>query len=181
MKYLLPLLCLLLLGCGSGQSADTSGDYLAEASPVRWQSRSITYWIEPHDSNLPGIDPPRTVERGLRSWQEPLEGRLTLTRTSDRNAANIAIRFGTRDEVGTRQDFVILSYDNSGQYLRRAEAVIYRGLTPWQMDAAARHSMGHALGIRGHSKIAPDVMFHYPHGFKPLSRRDKATIQGMYP
>lgn len=166
------------MGCGSGRSG--TGDYLAEAHAVRWQTHTVLYWVEPHDSSIPGIDPPRTVERGLRKWQEPLTGRLTLTKTEDRDAAQIRIRFGTRDEVGTRQGFTNLFYDNSGQFLRRAEVVIYRSLTPPTMEATSLHEGGHALGWRGHVGQRSSVMFNRPDPWKPLSPKDERTIQAIY-
>jgi predicted Zn-dependent protease len=173
-------LCLLLAGCGSG-STHNLDNYLPEAKAVRWQQPEVRYFIAPQSSSVPGLDLPPAVDRGITAWRKPLTGRLTLTRTTDPAQSDITIRFGVRDEVGTRQDFVNLSYDNSGRFLRRAEIVLYRGLTPPSLTAAATHSTGHALGLRAHSGVATDVMWHYPHVLKPLSERDENTIQALYP
>lgn len=170
----------LLNGCAAYQRGGGEGDYLAEAAAVRWPAREVRYWIEPTSSSV-GVDMPRAAERGLREWQEPLGERLTLTKTGDRAAAQIVVRFGTRDEMGSRQDVANLSYaDPHHLVLGGAEVVIDRRLLPWDITAAARHGMGHALGWRGHPKDKRSCMYHEPRFWARISDKDERTIQAIY-
>ncbi len=178
-------------GCAGFGGGAASGDYLSEAGAVKWPTdasplngrpkAAITYWIEPTTSNIPGVDMPRAAERGLREWQGPLEGLVTLTKIQDRETADIVVRFGTRDEMGGRQDIANLSYaDAHHTLLKRVEVIIDRRLPPWDMTAAARHGMGHALGWRGHPKDSSSVMFHEPRFWVRISGKDARTMQAIY-
>jgi predicted Zn-dependent protease len=128
----------------------------------------------------------RAVEQAIADWSPmlPLQiittattaditirrARLPLRRQADGKLA--PVRF-----ADTRFEF----YNQDG--LLRHRMVIT--LSPTQADrsllAGARHELGHALGIWGHSDRPTDVMYSAQVGQPPdLSDRDRATLRKVY-
>ncbi|MBE9028809.1 matrixin family metalloprotease [filamentous cyanobacterium LEGE 11480] len=166
------------------------GDQLRQTpvGSLRWSQFPITVAIDLADSRAPREAIwLKAVRQAISEWH----AYLPLVETDNLERANIIVRRSTvpirRDQNGkllriraaeTRFDFFV----DPDQYLRH-RMTIY--LSPNQADGVlittARHEMGHALGIWGHSDRPTDVMyFSQVAQTVGITPRDIRTLRQVY-
>ena len=184
---------------------------IAQLTPTTGSSESLTYFDQIQPVNVEyllwtefpvrvAIDPTgnsrwqTAVRQGVEAWQPyfPIE----IMDPIDRRSAHIhiqATRFKLVRPSGsteiprfraaeTRYKIFSAVPDSPTQMLRHEMTI---ALPPGQADgvmqSAARHEMGHALGIWGHSLDSNDVMyFSQVKEPPPISARDLRTLKRIY-
>lgn len=181
-----------------------SGDYFSQVKPVEvghlvWSQFPVKVYVQPAEDKLPGTPcgQRRTQQRvsavlqAVREWGVylPLEvvaqpeiadiaiwHRQPPLRMSPTGTLERARSAETRYEIHTRQPLgqpailshrctIFLSPNQQGAYIQ----------------AAARHELGHALGIWGHSPSETDALyFSQVRNPPPISPRDVNTLKRVY-
>ena len=175
------------------QDKDDSGDYFEEVERTEvcylvWSSFPIKIYLDSSTSgDRRGQGWKEAVWFGVKEWQVylPLEiverqemADITIKRK------NPPLRLGPNGELGrvraaeTRFEL----YDNTSG-VKSQKFIIW--LSPNQTSeyttATARHEMGHALGIWGHSPDPSDVMYFSQVRHPPrISARDVNTLKRVY-
>lgn len=174
------------------QDKDESGDYFERVEPTEvgylvWSSFPIKIYLDASVGDRRGQEWREAVWFGVREWQVylPLEAvqrpemaDITIKRK------NPPLRWGPNGELGrvraaeTRFEL----YDHASGVLSH-KFIIW--LSPNQTSeyttATARHEMGHALGIWGHSPNQSDVMYFSQVRHPPkISARDVNTLKRVY-
>ncbi len=106
----------------------------------------------------------RTATAGFDQWVRATRGVVSYTRVDAASDAQITVRFvpvpivpGHPGLVGLTTTFWL------DHVLQEAEIVLATGgKTPGDLQTAAAHEFGHALGISGHSRDPDDLMFPAP-------------------
>jgi len=147
----------------------------------------LSVWIEPPVGldaieEKPGRDPARyveAVEQALATWQTDLDGAVRFERASTPEAADLELRLLAERAPEPVEDVrvygaaavgdscEVLGGDPEHQLevrYRVRDVRLYVAdehglLLPTQVEGIARHEIGHALGMRGHSPIPADLMF----------------------
>lgn len=174
-------------------SPDASGDYFDQIRPTPlgylvWFEFPVKVYVEPASS---GVTPDRSqvwvqlVQQAVREWSEYLP--LTLAATPA--AADIQI-WRTTPTLGrgrarsaeTRYEFFVRRADHAPpKIVQRLTITLRPGLADVQILAAARHELGHALGIWGHSPLETDALYYSQvRTPPPISSRDVRTLRRIY-
>lgn len=165
------------------------GDYFDQVRPVPvgaliWSRLPIKVYIEP----LPPatlLKPEiwqQTMNRAIQDWQPY----LPLTLTSDPAMADIQLSANApRSKSGARARSAETRYalyvSDRNILSHRVTISIRPSQTQTYLAAAARHELGHALGIWGHSQDPQDVMyFAQVKSPPPISARDVNTLKRLY-
>ncbi len=171
----------------SWQDNTGSGDYFDQVAPVKvgylvWSKFPIKVYIQAPGNSNQAETWVKTVSSAVQEWNAylPLEiinqpevADITITRKSPPLQGNPprARSAQTTYSLYTQTNFlyhrfaILLSPSQTGNYLL----------------AAARHELGHALGIWGHSKLQSDALYFSQVRNPPLiSARDINTLKRVY-
>ena len=138
------------------------------------QAASLRYWVQPCEPAQrspesrcrPGD--PELAQWALAAWQAASEGRLTLEKTADLEAAHIRIYWATANQglYGEARPILVKG-------VRGAEVYVLPGIVPaGESDTLLRdaivyltclHETGHALGLPHTARFA-DIMYSFQYG-----------------
>ena len=154
----------------------------------RPEDMPLAVWIEPPHGLDQFEDEPhpptperyvQVVQQALSSWERELDGAVRFTAAKSADAAAIQIRLLGERAPEPTEDVRVYGAANVGDSCRvvggdpdtqldvryqvhdvRVYVADEHGLLlPDQVEGIARHEIGHALGMRGHSPIPADLMF----------------------
>jgi tetratricopeptide (TPR) repeat protein len=153
----------------------------------RWNdSAKVIYITIKPGSSVPGWKPKMAgyVKDAFSEWERALNGQIRFEYTIDPGLTDIVVDWNQKSkgmQVGhqnirwhnntiTNADIIIAMQNPQGRLLSDAE-----------IKYIALHEIGHALGIRGHSKNPDDIMYTsiQPQNTR-LTDRDIATIRALY-
>ncbi len=171
------------------QAPDVQNDYFDQVKPSRagflvWSQLPTTVYVTSPGSDvlLSPKDWQSAIAKAVADWSTY----VPLTFVPDADKADIVIspnppqrRSGQRvRSAETHYRF----YVSDRQLLRHRVTIYIRpNQTVPYITAAARHELGHALGIWGHSSDAQDVMYFSQVGNPPaISPRDVNTLKRIY-
>jgi predicted Zn-dependent protease len=169
--------------------AKTPGDYFDQVRSVKvgalvWSNWPIRVYVEPLPIGLP-MKPEvwqTAIAQAVEDWQPYLP--LNLVDTA--SEADIQISPNSpRHKSGTRVRSAETRYElyvsDRQTLLHRVTINIRPSQTPQYLTAAARHELGHALGIWGHSRNPADVMYFAQVRIPPgISAQDINTLKRVY-
>ncbi|MBV8885235.1 MAG: hypothetical protein JO235_14740, partial [Chroococcidiopsidaceae cyanobacterium CP_BM_RX_35] len=180
------------------QDNTNSGDYFAQVQPTAvgyliWSQFPVRVYIESavQDSDDQAQRWVRAVLSAVQEWSVY----LPLVLVEQPAVADIVIlqwrsplRLSPRGEL-QRVRTAETSYELYTSKMKDTPAVLShrctiklspRQIVPY-LQASARHELGHALGIWGHSQVATDVMyFSQVRNPPPISTRDINTLKRIY-
>ncbi|HEY9646577.1 MAG TPA: hypothetical protein V6C88_09420, partial [Chroococcidiopsis sp.] len=188
--------------------ASGQGDYFDAIQPTNvgylvWSHFPVSVYVEPpaEQSAEPPIRSPAesagdraqdwfdAVQRAIQEWTTYLP--LTVVSTPDsadivfwRRAPRIegfsAPNFRAR-AAETEYQLYIQRSANAPATLSHRFTIVIRPRQSIYVEASARHELGHALGIWGHSPIATDALyFSQVRTPPPISVRDINTLRRVY-
>jgi predicted Zn-dependent protease len=169
--------------------AKTVGDYFDQVRPVKvgalvWSNLPIRVYIEPAPTGT--LMKPEVwqtaISQAVKEWQPY----LSLKLVNAASEADIRVSASSPPQKhGARVRSAETSYElYVGEHQTLAHRVAVRirpSQTSQYLTAAARHELGHALGIWGHSLNPTDVMYFAQVRTPPgISARDINTLKRVY-
>lgn len=188
------------------QDATNKGDYFSEIKPTPvgyliWSRLPVTVYLEqPQEvgssaSVLRFQEWVKAVLKGVDEWKSY----LPLEVVSQREGADIVIlrsrpplQTSINRETGqfniprvraaeTRYEFYLRKDSSKSVLSQRFTIQLSPDQTVDYTRATARHELGHALGIWGHSLVETDIMyFSQVRNSPPISARDINTLKRIY-
>ncbi len=175
------------------------GDYFDAVQPTNvgylvWSHFPVSVYVEPPTEPPTGAGDRSqewfdAVQRAIQEWTTYLP--LTVVSTPDR--ADITFwRRAPRIEGFSAPNFRARAAETEYQlYIQRSAqapatlshrfTIVIRPRQPIYVEASARHELGHALGIWGHSPTATDALyFSQVRTPPPISVRDINTLRRVY-
>jgi len=163
---------------------------------MRWHDKTKFVYVSLQPpKNVAGYKPvnDKIVKEAFGQWQAALSNRLQFVFTNDPKLTDITIKWRAASdglEIGNQG----ILYRNGGNVFTNADITLStyapgnRLMSASEIKWTALHEIGHALGIKGHSPSATDVMYFSqspaisktPYNKISLSSRDLATIQQIY-
>jgi predicted Zn-dependent protease len=168
---------------------NAQGDYfdqvkLTQPGFLVWSHLPIQVYIPPPPNDVL-IKPEvwhRAILNAVKDWQPYLPLSLTTSQTNADitfSAAPPQQRSGAR--VRSAETRFELYVSSSNALAHRVSIYIRPNQTVQYITAAARHELGHGLGIWGHSQTPTDVMyFAQVRQPPPISARDINTLKRIY-
>lgn len=136
----------------------------------------------------------RVATAGFDEWVAATGGVVGYMRVDDPSHAQITVRFVPTEFVPGHPDLVgLTTLFWIGPVLQKAEIILATGQkSPSDLQTAAAHELGHALGIRGHSEDEAALMYPAPirptedgapapEIAHPVTARDLALLKLCYP
>lgn len=179
------------------QDSASSGDYFSQVKSTAvgslvWSQFPVQVYIEPaNDNNKDQVQRwVKVVSLAVQEWS----AYLPLKVVEQSEAADIAIvqsisplqvsSTGNLQRVRaaeTSYKLYVNNKDASAVLSHRCTIKLNPHQTDLYLQASARHELGHALGIWGHSLVATDVMyFSQVRNPPPISSRDLNTLKRVY-
>jgi len=179
-----------------GKLGSPADNYLTQAireGPHRWPAEKMPLRVYFHDArDVPGYrsEMGDAMRHAFEEWSIVLNKRVTFTYVINPRDADIECiwtnlkgSFKEKNQNGLTETLV-----DDWEAIRRATITVLT-VAPNGTSAAnnvvvsvSRHEVGHALGLRGHSPIATDLM--YPSStsreLKSITQRDSKTMQMLY-
>lgn len=133
------------------------------------------------------------VKEAFGQWQAAIGNKMQFVFTNDPKLTDITVKWRAASdglEIGNQG----VLYRNGSNVFTNADITLStyapgnRLMGPSELKWTALHEIGHALGIKGHSPVATDVMatslnpavLRLPYNKVGLTSRDLATIQQIY-
>lgn len=172
------------------ETQNAQGDYFDQIKPAKPGFLIWSHWpIQVHIAPPPkGVlikpeDWHNAILRAVQDWQpylplslvtSPTEADITISANPPQQRSGARVRSAeTRFELYASGDRPILAHRIS-IYIRPSQTIPY-------LSAAARHELGHGLGIWGHSQNPADVMYFAQVRQPPaISARDINTLKRVY-
>lgn len=181
------------------QDSSNQGDYFSEISPTElgylvWSRLPVKVYVQPPTEELVGGNRSQAwfeaVTQAIQEWN----AYLPLEQIDSFEAADISIWRSTPPIEGwqegnlrarsaeTRYQIYRVRPVNAPAYLTQRFNILLRpSQTDHYIRAAARHELGHALGIWGHSLSETDALYFSQVRNPPqISVRDVNTLKRIY-
>jgi hypothetical protein len=191
----LMLAFLFPVGCGSGQRANVSGDYLSSIRPAKWNKSVVLYRI--HGGPPVGAsEVRRLIKTGIHRWDATFDGILTIREATGLEVEDIAIKWVAVGSLGgSWLGHQTLGRDRPPEARWRVEPDIANGVfrsvtvkldkqlwvRPLDLLRLSMHEVGyHALWANeGHSPWPEDAGYSQPTASGP-NQRDTNTARLVY-
>jgi len=168
---------------GGGNAAPSSAD---ARDLYHWPQLPVRIFIAANGAQQQAWA--RTALGGFDEWVRATHGRVGYQQVDSPAQAQITVHFVSASTVPEHPDLVGLTTTYwIGSVLQSAEIVLATGQkSRSELQTAAAHELGHALGIRGHSDNPDDLMFSapvqgHPSAAHPVTNRDLNTLRYCYP
>jgi predicted Zn-dependent protease len=158
------------------------GTYLSDISVVKWSKMPLKVYIQSGKYNA-------SAKNAFIEWQNKTKGNVMFVFVDKPNEAQITVYFKSdisQTSLGDALGVTKVAF-NANKTLQRAQidikSVTQSGAEQSlkQVYSVTLHEVGHALGIRGHSRNPYDVMYESDDNYRNiLSNRDINTIKAIY-
>lgn len=162
-----------------------AGDYLDDVPDA-------TPWLKPYNIRVyiaSNTGKEYVLKSAFQQWDDATHKLVNFSYVNSQDQADIVIKFVENYDTNALGLTRYKDYSTSvKKYLKKAEVEVALknpgggSFDDKQLLSVSLHEIGHALGIRGHSKNKTDIMYFsdesYRHG--QISKRDVNTLKKIY-